>query len=136
MNDGAAFALHSRAPLAAQGREPAAAAAVYKVVQTGRAGGASIPATRRKADSMSILGTIIIGLLVGLVAKFLMPGRDPGGFIVTILLGIVGAFVATWLGQSLGWYGPGEASGFIGSVIGAMIVLFIYRLIVKRRAAS
>jgi uncharacterized membrane protein YeaQ/YmgE (transglycosylase-associated protein family) len=84
---------------------------------------------------MSILGTIIIGLLVGLVAKFLMPGRDPGGFIVTILLGIVGAFVATYLGQTLGWYQPGEAAGFIGSVIGAMIVLFIYRLIVGRRAA-
>jgi uncharacterized membrane protein YeaQ/YmgE (transglycosylase-associated protein family) len=84
---------------------------------------------------MSILGTIIIGFLVGLIAKFLMPGRDPGGFIVTILLGIVGAFVATYLGQTLGWYQPGEAAGFVGSVIGAMIVLFIYRLIVGRRAA-
>lgn len=84
---------------------------------------------------MSILGTLIIGFLVGLVAKFLMPGRDPGGFIVTILLGIVGAFVATWLGQSLGWYQPGEAAGFIGSVIGALIVLFIYRLIIGRRTA-
>lgn len=84
---------------------------------------------------MSILGTLIIGFLVGLVAKFLMPGRDPGGFIITILLGIVGAFVASYLGQSLGWYQPGEPAGFIGSVIGAMIVLFIYRLIVGRRAA-
>lgn len=84
---------------------------------------------------MSILGTLIIGFLVGLVAKFLMPGRDPGGFIVTILLGIVGAFVATYLGQTLGWYQAGEAAGFIGSVIGAMIVLFIYRLIVGRRTA-
>jgi uncharacterized membrane protein YeaQ/YmgE (transglycosylase-associated protein family) len=84
---------------------------------------------------MSILGTLIIGLLVGLVAKLLMPGRDPGGFIVTMLLGIVGAFVATYLGQTLGWYQIGEAAGFIGSVIGAMIVLFIYRMIVGRRAA-
>jgi len=84
---------------------------------------------------MSILGTLIIGFLVGLVAKFLMPGRDPGGFIITILLGIVGAFVASYLGQSLGWYQPGEPAGFIGAVIGAMIVLFIYRLIVGRRAA-
>jgi uncharacterized membrane protein YeaQ/YmgE (transglycosylase-associated protein family) len=84
---------------------------------------------------MSILGTIIIGLLVGLVAKLLMPGRDPGGFIVTILLGIAGAFVATYLGQTLGWYQVGEAAGFIGSVIGAMIVLFIYRMAVGRRAA-
>jgi uncharacterized membrane protein YeaQ/YmgE (transglycosylase-associated protein family) len=83
---------------------------------------------------MSILATLVIGFLVGLVAKLLMPGRDPGGFIVTILLGIVGAFVATYLGQTLGWYRPGEAAGFIGSVIGALIVLAIYRLIAGRRA--
>jgi uncharacterized membrane protein YeaQ/YmgE (transglycosylase-associated protein family) len=84
---------------------------------------------------MSIIITIIIGFVVGLVAKFLMPGRDPGGFIVTILLGIVGAFVATYIGHALGWYREGEAAGFIGSVIGAMIVLFIYRVVVGRRAA-
>jgi len=84
---------------------------------------------------MSIIVTIVIGFLVGLVAKFLMPGRDPGGFIVTILLGIVGAFVATYIGHALGWYREGEAAGFIGSVIGAMIVLFIYRVVVGRRAA-
>jgi uncharacterized membrane protein YeaQ/YmgE (transglycosylase-associated protein family) len=84
---------------------------------------------------MSIIASIVIGFLVGLVAKFLMPGRDPGGFIVTILLGIVGAFVATYLGQALGWYREGEVAGFIGSVIGAMIVLFIYRVVVGRRAA-
>jgi uncharacterized membrane protein YeaQ/YmgE (transglycosylase-associated protein family) len=84
---------------------------------------------------MGIISWIVFGLIAGLIAKFLMPGRDPGGFIITILLGIVGAFVATYLGQTLGWYQPGEAAGFIGSVIGAMIVLFIYRLIVGRRAA-
>ncbi|HTI88892.1 MAG TPA: GlsB/YeaQ/YmgE family stress response membrane protein [Alphaproteobacteria bacterium] len=84
---------------------------------------------------MSIIVTIVIGFLVGLVAKFLMPGRGPGGFIVTILLGIVGAFVATYIGHTLGWYREGEAAGFIGSVIGAMIVLFIYRVVVGRRAA-
>jgi uncharacterized membrane protein YeaQ/YmgE (transglycosylase-associated protein family) len=83
---------------------------------------------------MSILATLVIGFLVGLIAKLLLPGRDPGGFIVTILLGIVGAFVATYLGQTLGWYRPGEAAGFIGSVIGALIVLAIYRLIAGRRA--
>lgn len=83
---------------------------------------------------MSILATLVIGFLVGLVAKLLMPGRDPGGFIVTILLGIGGAFVATYLGQTLGWYRPGEAAGFIGSVIGALIVLAIYRLIAGRRS--
>jgi uncharacterized membrane protein YeaQ/YmgE (transglycosylase-associated protein family) len=84
---------------------------------------------------MSIIVTLVIGFLVGLVAKFLMPGRDPGGFIVTILLGIVGAFVATYIGHALGWYREGEAAGFIGSVIGALIVLFIYRVVVGRRAA-
>ncbi|MEO3431962.1 GlsB/YeaQ/YmgE family stress response membrane protein [Inquilinus sp. CAU 1745] len=85
---------------------------------------------------MSILWTIIIGLLAGLVAKLLMPGRDPGGFIITILLGIAGAFVATWLGQAVGFYEQGEAAGFIGAVIGAIIILVIYRFIVKRRASD
>lgn len=85
---------------------------------------------------MSILWTIIIGLLAGLVAKLLMPGRDPGGFIITILLGIAGAFVATWLGQAIGFYEQGEAAGFIGAVIGAIIILVIYRFIAKRRASD
>jgi len=82
---------------------------------------------------MWIIGTIIIGLLAGIVAKLLMPGRDPGGFIITTLLGIAGAFVATWLGQAVGWYQQGEAAGFICAVIGAIIILAIYRLI-RRRA--
>ena len=82
---------------------------------------------------MSIIWTIIIGLLAGIVAKFLMPGRDPGGFIITILLGIAGAFVATFLGQALGWYEAGEGAGFIGAVVGAIIVLIIYRMIAGRR---
>lgn len=82
---------------------------------------------------MAIIGTIIIGLLVGLVAKLLMPGRDPGGFIVTILLGIAGAFVATYLGQAIGWYRSGQSAGFIGAVVGAIIILIVYRLIVGRR---
>lgn len=81
----------------------------------------------------SFIGAIIIGGLAGLVAKFLMPGRDPGGFIITILLGIGGALVATWLGQSLGWYRPGESAGFIGAVVGAVIILFAYRLIARPR---
>ena len=83
---------------------------------------------------MGILWTLIIGLLAGIVAKFLMPGRDPGGFIITILLGVAGAFVATWLGQSIGWYQAGEGAGFIGAVVGAVILLVIYRL-VRRRSA-
>ena len=83
---------------------------------------------------MGIIWTIIIGLLAGIVAKFLMPGRDPGGFIITILLGIAGAFVATFLGQALGWYQAGEGAGFIGAVVGAIIILVIYRMIAGRRS--
>jgi uncharacterized membrane protein YeaQ/YmgE (transglycosylase-associated protein family) len=82
---------------------------------------------------MHILVTIIIGLLVGIVAKLLMPGRDPGGFIITAVLGIVGAIIATYLGRAMGLYGPNEAAGFIGAVIGAVILLAIYRLLAGRR---
>ena len=82
---------------------------------------------------MNIIVTIIIGLLVGIVAKLLMPGRDPGGFIITALLGIVGAVVATYLGRALGLYGPNESAGFIGAVIGAVVLLAIYRLLAGRR---
>lgn len=82
---------------------------------------------------MGIIWTIIIGFIAGLVAKFLMPGRDPGGFIITTLLGIIGAVVASYLGQAVGWYRPGEGAGFIGAVVGAVIVLFAYRMIVSRR---
>lgn len=82
---------------------------------------------------MGIIWTIIIGLIAGVVAKLLMPGRDPGGFIITILLGIAGAFLATYLGQAIGWYEAGEGAGFIGAVVGAVIILIIYRLIAGRR---
>lgn len=82
---------------------------------------------------MTILGTLIIGLFAGLIAKFLMPGRDPKGFFVTIVLGIGGAFLATWLGQQLGWYAPGETAGFLGAVVGSIIILVIYRVIACRR---
>ena len=85
---------------------------------------------------MSIIWTLIIGLLAGIVAKLLTPGRDPGGFIITILLGIAGAFLATWLGQAIGWYQAGEGAGFIGAVVGAVIILIIYRLIARRRSAT
>jgi uncharacterized membrane protein YeaQ/YmgE (transglycosylase-associated protein family) len=81
----------------------------------------------------TILGTLVIGLIVGAIAKFLMPGRDPGGFLITILLGIAGAFVAGFLGRVIGWYEPGQPAGFIASVIGAMLLLLIYRLIRSRR---
>ncbi|BAI72166.1 transglycosylase-associated protein [Azospirillum sp. B510] len=81
---------------------------------------------------MGILWTIIIGFLAGIVAKFLMPGRDPGGFIITTLLGIAGAFVATYLGAAIGWYRPGEGAGFIGAIVGAIIILAIYRMVAGR----
>ena len=81
---------------------------------------------------MSILWTILIGFVVGIVAKFLMPGRDPGGFIITVILGILGSVVASYLGRVLGLYRTGEPAGFIAAVIGAMILLFIYRMVAKR----
>ncbi len=82
---------------------------------------------------ISFIGAIIIGGLAGAVAKFLMPGRDPGGFIITCLLGIVGAVLATWLGQAIGWYRIGEGAGFVGAVVGAIIILVIYRMVAGRR---
>lgn len=82
---------------------------------------------------MTILGTILIGLLVGIVAKFLLPGDDPGGFILTTLLGIAGAFVAAYLGQAAGWYRQGEPAGFIASVFGAIVLLLAYRALFRRR---
>ncbi|CAN5559287.1 GlsB/YeaQ/YmgE family stress response membrane protein [soil metagenome] len=83
---------------------------------------------------MSIIWTLIIGLVVGAIAKLLMPGRDPGGFIITILLGIAGAFIAGFLGRAMHWYTEGEPAGLIASVIGAIILLVIYRLIKGRTA--
>ena len=85
---------------------------------------------------MSIIGTLFIGLLVGIVAKFLMPGRDPGGFIVTMLLGVAGAFIAHWIGRSLGWYTEGEPAGFLASVGGAILLLLLYRLLFARRRVT
>ena len=85
---------------------------------------------------MGILWTIIIGFLAGVIAKFIMPGsNEPSGFILTTILGIVGAFVATFLGQALGWYSPGEGAGLIGAVVGAIIVLLIYGMVAGRRTA-
>lgn len=82
---------------------------------------------------MSIIGSIIIGLLVGIVAKLLMPGRDPGGWIITILLGLAGSFVAGYLGRAMGWYQEGQPVGFLASVIGAIILLALYRLVAKKQ---
>ena len=85
---------------------------------------------------MGILWTIIIGFVAGLIAKFIVPGnREPAGFILTTVLGIVGAFVATFLGQALGWYQAGEGAGLIGAAVGAIIVLLIWGAVSRRRVA-
>jgi uncharacterized membrane protein YeaQ/YmgE (transglycosylase-associated protein family) len=78
---------------------------------------------------MGVLGWILFGLVVGIVAKLLMPGRDPGGFIITTVLGIVGAVIGGFLGRTLGLYGPGEPAGFLMATLGAVVLLFIYRLL-------
>ena len=80
-----------------------------------------------------VIGWIIFGLIVGAIAKLLMPGRDPGGIIVTMLLGIVGAVLGGYVGRALGFYGPNEAAGFFMSLLGAVILLAIYRMAIGRR---
>jgi uncharacterized membrane protein YeaQ/YmgE (transglycosylase-associated protein family) len=85
-------------------------------------------------STQSILWILLIGLVIGAVAKLLTPGRDPGGCIITMLIGIAGSFVASYLGQALGWYKKGEPAGFIASVVGAMLLLLLYRMIVGRRS--
>ena len=85
---------------------------------------------------MGIIWTIIIGFIAGVIAKFIMPGdNEPSGFILTTILGIVGAFVATFLGQALGWYSPGEGAGLIGAVVGAIVILLAYSAFAGRRRA-
>ena len=84
---------------------------------------------------MSYLWTALVGLVVGLIAKLLMPGRDPGGIIVTMLIGVAGAFVARFVGKAVGIYPTGEAPGIIASVLGAMLLLLVYRLATRRRMA-
>lgn len=79
------------------------------------------------------LGWILIGLIAGAVAKAIMPGRDPGGCLVTILIGIAGAVLAGFLGRALGWYEVGEGAGFLAAIVGAILILFVYRLIAGRR---
>jgi uncharacterized membrane protein YeaQ/YmgE (transglycosylase-associated protein family) len=80
-----------------------------------------------------ILGWIVFGLIVGAVAKLIMPGRDPGGIIVTMLLGIVGAVLGGWLGRAMGLYGPEDPAGFLMSLLGAIVLLAIYRMVIGRR---
>jgi uncharacterized membrane protein YeaQ/YmgE (transglycosylase-associated protein family) len=81
---------------------------------------------------MAVLSWIVFGLIVGVVAKLLMPGRDPGGIIITMLLGIIGAVVGGFLGRALGFYGPNQAAGFLMSVVGAVVLLALYRMVARR----
>jgi uncharacterized membrane protein YeaQ/YmgE (transglycosylase-associated protein family) len=83
---------------------------------------------------MSIIWTILIGFIVGIVAKFLMPGRDPAGFFITALIGIAGSIIATYLGRFMGFYQVGESAGFVAAVVGAIILLFLYRMVTGKRA--
>ena len=82
---------------------------------------------------MGILGWILFGLIAGVIAKLIMPGKDPGGFIVTILIGIAGAFLGGFLGRAMGLYGEGEGAGMLMSIVGAILLLAIYRVVVGRR---
>jgi len=85
---------------------------------------------------VAVIGWILFGLVVGIVAKFLMPGRDPGGFIITTVIGIVGALIGGFLGRALGFYGPNQAAGFIMSVLGAIVLLALYRAVAGSRMRS
>jgi len=85
---------------------------------------------------MEIVWTLLIGLVVGIVAKALMPGRDPGGFIITALIGIAGAFIASAIGRAMGWYAQGEPAGFLAAVGGAVILLALYRMVAGRRVTA
>jgi uncharacterized membrane protein YeaQ/YmgE (transglycosylase-associated protein family) len=82
---------------------------------------------------MGILSWILFGLVVGIIAKLLMPGRDPGGFVITILLGIAGALLGGFIGRAMGFYGPNEAAGWIVSILGAILLLALYRMMARRR---
>ena len=84
---------------------------------------------------LNLLWIIIIGFVAGAVAKFIMPGKDPGGFFITTGLGIAGAVISTYLGRFIGWYQEGQSAGFIAAIVGAIIVLLVYRIIKKKRSA-
>jgi uncharacterized membrane protein YeaQ/YmgE (transglycosylase-associated protein family) len=85
---------------------------------------------------LHIIWELIIGLIVGAIAKFITPGKEPGGIWITMLIGVVGSFIATWLGQLIGWYKEGQSAGFIMSVLGAVLLLFIYKLIRGKAATA
>ena len=100
---------------------------------TGRAAPVTLVGMSDIFGSNSILWILFVGLVIGIIAKFLMPGRDPGGCIITMLIGVAGSVVAYFLGQKMGWYQAGEPVGFIASVVGAMLLLLLYRIIAPKR---
>ncbi len=83
-----------------------------------------------------MIWTLVVGLIIGAIAKFLMPGKDPGGMIITMLLGVAGAFLANFIGSSMGYYEPNEPAGFVASVIGAVILLSVYRAVIGRKSVT
>jgi uncharacterized membrane protein YeaQ/YmgE (transglycosylase-associated protein family) len=83
-----------------------------------------------------VIGWLIFGLVVGIVAKFLMPGRDPGGFVVTAIIGIVGALLGGYIGRAVGWYREGDPVGFVMAVIGSIVLLLLYRMVIGRRTVG
>jgi uncharacterized membrane protein YeaQ/YmgE (transglycosylase-associated protein family) len=85
-------------------------------------------------EGHGIIMTFVIGLIVGIVAKFFHPGKDPGGFIITAIIGIAGSFLATYAGQAMGWYASGQPAGFIASVVGALVLLILHRMIAPMRS--
>jgi uncharacterized membrane protein YeaQ/YmgE (transglycosylase-associated protein family) len=121
------------APLASQPGRPCRCLPASCARSGGPGKGKAHTAAARKEKIMHILWAIVIGFLIGLLAKAIMPGRDPGGFIVTVLLGIAGSLLASFLGRQLGWYPAGAPAGFLASVVGAIILLAIYRMVVGRR---
>jgi uncharacterized membrane protein YeaQ/YmgE (transglycosylase-associated protein family) len=95
-----------------------------------------VPVATREAI-LSILWTIVIGFVAGIIAKFVHPGpNEPSGFILTTILGIVGAFVATYIGQAMGWYQPGESAGLVGAIVGALVVLIVWGMFARRSAVE
>jgi uncharacterized membrane protein YeaQ/YmgE (transglycosylase-associated protein family) len=88
---------------------------------------------QRAENTVGIIAWILIGLIAGAIAKLLLPGKDPGGIIVTMLIGIAGAVLGGFIGRAMGFYGPGQAAGWLMSIVGAIVLLFIYRLVVGRR---
>jgi uncharacterized membrane protein YeaQ/YmgE (transglycosylase-associated protein family) len=89
--------------------------------------------TYRRGSNMSILGWVLFGFVVGLIARAVMPGRDPIGLIGTIVLGVIGALLGGWTGKALGWYGPDDGAGFLAATVGAVVLLFLYNVLIGRR---